>query len=496
MVVSVHTSCILSLKIFCYEHEKFEPVSRPSQILPIAILWYDLTDKFTSGLLFASALDAQHRNGKATIPRTPTNPTVHKPFAKRETPLPSKPTPAKVGTWDKPTQKPNTVEPAPTANVKESSTKKYPNHLMVPYQRAFSTPLTVSTTTEETSTTPAPITPITPNSRDPRLARAKREPTSSSSSETAPLSPKQLLQERSLSEGSSATPASRSSLDELPLIAKNSSAIYIPLNASSTLADPRLKTRKSTRIIFYLESQAAKHALQQQKRLNHYHDAKSGLPPKTSYTIIPYVARQVSNEEYDRLTNATPPGKRSNGSNYPPMCVSVTDCFNFGLVKPVTANAMYIELGDNENALAYEQIEMSNALIEREKQLNSQQIRLRLREKRQKRLQQQLNEKRSRTRPNAKATPADASSSYIATGKQVLKERPSAISSANTQISSDLLDFFSHEYKTETRAHVKHLLAELVGIFSEKYQVNINSAHKNEPVTAEQPVLPVQGSRI
>ena len=49
----------------------------------------------------------------------------------------------------------------------------------------------------------------------------------------------------------------------------------------------------------------------------------------------------------------------------------------------------------NENKLAYEHIEISNELIQREKQLNSQQIRLRLREKRQRRMQQQINEKQN-----------------------------------------------------------------------------------------------------
>jgi hypothetical protein len=41
------------------------------------------------------------------------------------------------------------------------------------------------------------------------------------------------------------------------------------------------------------------------------------------------------------------------------------------------------------------------------------------------------------------------------------------------------LDFFSREYKTENRPHVKHLLAELVGVFIEKYHVDCDQTTKN-----------------
>ncbi|CAF3839686.1 unnamed protein product [Rotaria sp. Silwood1] len=152
---------------------------------------------------------------------------------------------------------------------------------------------------------------------------------------TVPLFPQQLIQERSLSDGS--IKILKTSTDDPLLLIKTSTLISIPLNSSISLNDPRLKTFKQTRNIFYHELQAVKHALQQQKRLNHYYDLKNGLTPKASYTVISYIIRQVSNDEYERL------------------------------LKPKTYNQMYIDFEQNENRLAYEQIEMSNELIEREK---------------------------------------------------------------------------------------------------------------------------------
>jgi hypothetical protein len=260
---------------------------------------------------------------------------------------------------------------------------------MVPYTRLYShPPLFTSANTEEQQTnTPKPIS----NSRDPRLLRTKRE-IALISSETIPLSPQHLLHERSLSDSSSSSikPLQTSS-DELVLITKSSSLIYIPLNSSVSLIDPRLKTVKQTRGIFYLELQGVKHALQQQKRLNHYYDSKTGLVPKTSYTLVPFLIRVVPNDEYERILNDNNNtykfNKHSNSIDYSSLYVSVVDCLNFGFLKSKTNNQMYIDLEQHENQLAYEQIEISNELLQRERQLNSQQIRLRLREKRQRRTQ-------------------------------------------------------------------------------------------------------------
>jgi hypothetical protein len=395
------------------------------------------------------------------------------------------------GTWEGPNQDPTTPETPQSFNAIESSTvTKYPSHFMVPFHRVYSNPLAVLTSTLEQQQQPPQISPLPHqilSTRDPRLLRAKRE-SLLTSSETIPLSPQHLMPERSLSDGSKPT---KTSFDEPLLITKSSSVIYIPLISSTSLIDPRLKTLKQTRNIFYLELQAVKHALQQQKRLNHYHDPKSGLPPKTSYTLVPFLPRQVSNDEYERLlnddNNTFKFTKHSNGIDYSSLYILVDDCFNFGLLKPTKSKQMYVDLEQYENKLAYEQIEISNELVQREKQLNSQQIRLRLREKRQRKMQQQINDKKiydkqtfkpSLTSPLS-STSLTNSKLHIATGRQLLKEHEISSPSSHTHISTDLLDFFSREYKNETRPHVKHLLAELVGVFIEKYQDQHNPMGAN-----------------
>ncbi|CAF1486170.1 unnamed protein product [Adineta ricciae] len=479
--------------IFCYEHENFEPVSRPPQILPIAILWYDLKDKFppelTSIHLPKATLtqESQQRNGKSANGRVAIKTKTSKPTVS----IPDKMSTS--GTWNTPVPETSVTEHA-TTNPSDSSTitaAKYPSHLMVPYHRVYSTPAVVVTTSnEETSSN---IPQIVQSSRDPRLTRAKRD-RSSLSSDTNPLSPQSAQIERSLSENSSTT---KSLSDELVLITKSTSLIYIPLNSSSPLLDPRLKTLKSTRSVFFLEPQTVKHALQQQKRLNHYHDSKSGLPPRTSYSPVPYLVREVSNEEYERLINESNSScklnKHSNGVDYSALHISVFDCFNFGLVQPSATGSMCVDLERKENKVAYEQIEMCNELIQREKQLNSQQIRLRLRDKRQRRIQQHLDEKKNLERHSSKSTSLSPSlsansKSYIATGRKLLKDHQISSTSSTRQFSPDLFDFFSQEYRTETRSHVKQLIAELVGIFIEKYRTNPDVTKINDHLPEESDV--------
>jgi hypothetical protein len=350
---------------------------------------------------------------------------------------------------------------------------KYPSHFLVPFHRVYSNPSVPTSSIVEPSLQQKSTQQII-NSRDPRLIRTKRE-TISSSSETIPLSPQHLLNERSLSDGSVSTKIFKVPSDEPLLITKSTSVIYIPLNSSASLIDPRLKTLKQTRNIFYLELQSVKHALQQQKRLNHYYDPKSGLPPKTSYTLVPFLKRQVSIDEYERLLNDEHNtykfAKHSPSIDYSSLYISVVDCFNFGLTK---SNQAYVDLEQNENKLAYEQIEISNELIQREQQLNSQQIRLRLRERRQRRMQRQIYDKQNLKSSSSLSPSLSNSKLYMTTGRKLLKEHQISTITSNTHLSPVLLDFFSQEYKSENRPYVKQLLAEVVGIFMEKYHIEHN----------------------
>ena len=482
-------NCFSFLKIFCYEHENFQTISSPPQILPVAILWYDLIDRFSPELIPALIHESQHRNGKIInggkfIKKKTTIST-----GKSESSVLNKSSIPDSGVWEGP----------PQESPSEPSIAKYPSHCMIPYQRVYSTPSVMPSASVDKGVQQqqkANSTQQIDNSRDPRLVRMKRE-TVSNSSDTIPLSPQHLLNERSLSDGSASTTKKSVKVlsDELVLITKSTATIYIPLNCSTSLLDPRLKTLKQTRSIFYLELQAVKHALQQQKRLNHYYDRESGLPPKTSYTLIPFVARQVSLDEYEQLINDDQNTyqitKHSNGMDYSALHISVIDCFNFGLVKNTTSEQAYVDLEQSENQLAYEQIETSNQLIQRERQLNSQQLRLRLREKRQRRIQQQLNERKVHNKQKFKSASTieptlSDSKLHVTTGRQLLKEHRVSTMTTNTHPSPDVMEFLAREYQSENRSSVKHLLAELVGIFVEKYQIGQQNGDQDHSATESQ----------
>jgi len=341
-------------------------------------------------------------------------------------------------------------------------TSKYPSHFMVPFNRVYSTPNLNLPTNSEQQQQQQPVNSGQQinNSRDPRLARTKCEPISTSS-ETIPLSPQQQSSiERSLSDNSIRV---KTQSNGLTLITKTSSMIYIPLNSSVLLADPRLKTLKTTRVLCYLELQAVKHTIQQQKRLNHYCESKNSVIAKTIYSPIPFIRREVTQEEFERLlTEQTwKLTKHSNGSDFPPVYISVTDCYHFGFLHSSSDNnSMCIDLEKSDNRRAYEQLEISNDLIQREQQLKSQQMRLHLREKRQQRRIQQQNQF---TLPNSKM--------YVTKGRQLLKEHQLTNSIENHYLSMNFIDFFSREYRNETRPYIKHLLAEVVGVLLEKYEI-------------------------
>ena len=388
-----------------------QTISHPSQILPLAILWYDLKEKFSSELTSISQ-ESQQRSGKNiklgnSYKKKPAIKSIPKPILSLNN-----------GTWNDPTPDPPPISTTPT---------KYPSQFMIPYTSLY---------TSFSNSQPSTIY------RDPRLTRTI------SSSETIPLSPQNSLLEKTFSSKS------------------------IPLNSTTELIDPRLKTLKQTQNIFYLEINAVKHALQQQKRLNNYHDSKNGLiPKKTNYTLIPYLIRSISSDEYERNNQLS---KNSSHKDYSSLHISVIDCFHFGLQK--SNNQLYIDLEQNENQLAYEQIKISSQLIQHEQQLNSQEIRLHLRKKRQRKIQEHINEQNKQELSHSKI--------YMNTGRKFLKQHQ-GVTSSNNQISSELLDFFSYEYRHETRPHVKRILAELLGIFVEKYGLEHKQTVLNDSINKD-----------
>ncbi|CAF3881192.1 unnamed protein product [Rotaria sordida] len=412
---------LVSIKIFCYEHEDLKTLSRPSQILPLAILWYDLKEKFSSKLTSTSQESQQNNDKPIKLKNSNQNKSSIKSIPKPISTL-------NTGTWDDLTQE------STNTSIISTISNKYPSQLMLPLS-SFSN-----------------LQPLT-NYRDPRLIRTVI------SSEIIPLSPQHPINERSQLDGSSLKSINNT---------KKNSLINIPLNSTIELIDPRLPTYKSKQNIFYLELKAVKHALQQQKRLNnYYYNSKNNTKPKTNYTLIPFLIRSMSADEYETNNNNNKVSNQSSYSDYSSLFVSVVDCFHFGLKNP--NNKLYIDLEENDNKLAYEQINISNQLIQYEKQLNSQEIRLHLREKRQRKIQEYFNQQKKNQLANSRT--------YINLGRKVLKEHQiittsslsSSSSSSNQQISLELLDFFCYEYQHENRPNVKRLLAELIGVFVDKY---------------------------
>ncbi|CAF4014095.1 unnamed protein product, partial [Rotaria magnacalcarata] len=334
--------------IFCYEYNDLETVSHPSQILPLAILWYDLKEKFSSKLISTSQ-ESQKNHEKMNNSKNlnKAKPLLSKPISKPMSLL-------NTGTWDELTSditmSPEKKKIPPT----QTMPNKYPTQLMLPFS-SFSNLQQIV------------------NYRDPRLARTVI------SSETIPLSPRTPIHEKSQLDISLSTKPT--------VLAKRNPLTVIPLNSKTKLIDPRLQSDKSKHHVFYLESQAVKHALQQQKRLNNYHNSKNNTKPKTSYTIIPFTINSISLDEYESSKKVS---NQSLPTDCSPLCISVVDYFHFG-VKP-KHNQLYIDLEENENQLAYEQINISNHLIERQKQLGSQEIRLQLRERGQRKMDQFFNQ--------------------------------------------------------------------------------------------------------
>ena len=426
--------------------------------------------------------ESPYRNGKPINGRGVGNKKLFSPMAKSiftsSTQLGTLSSPLKTGTWEEPNQEATAVENVPALSTPEKVHTTYPRQFMVPFHRPYSHPSQNKALAIDPSTS---TVSQTVHSRDPRLMKTKRE-TALISSETIPLSPQHLLLERTLSDQSFSGRFIRTSPEGSLILTRGSSAaIPIPLNAILSLTDPRLATMTSTRTIFFLELQAVKHALQQQKRLNQYHDSKTGLAPKTSYILIPYETRQVSADEYERSLNDEQTSrqwkKSSHWSDYSSLHVSVVDCFSFGFSTTSTTVRSFIDLEEDENRIAFDQMKITSDLIERERQLNSQHRRLRLRERRHRRRQQQITERRlvkfksssSSNSPPVSSLVSPLSKITAASGRQMLKEYPLTCTLPNTHLSSDLLEFCSREYRHETRPQVKHLLAELVGVFIEKY---------------------------
>lgn len=427
--------CFRFIKIFCYEHQDFQTVSHPSQVLPLAILWYDLTEKF-SFKLPASSQEFQCNNEKKLKPKP-------KPLIK---PISNSISLLNTGTWDDPTQNTN-VTPAAKTVSKTCS----PSQLMSP---CMSLHTSFSNVKQSTS------------SRDPRLIRTV------SASETIPLSPQNSTPERT---HSGITLLSKTTAHDYA-----SNSVNIPLNSTTQLDDPRLPTLKTTQNIFYLEFNAVRHAKQQQQRLNNYYTSNTGLKPKTSYILIPFLSRLISSNKLESNNKAS---SHSSFTNYPSLYVSVIDCFHFGFQK--SPNHSFINLEENENRLAFEQLNVSNELIEHQKQLSSKEMHLRIREKRQRKMQEYLCEQNK--------TYLGESKTFMNIGRKLLKENQSETSLplallTNNRISLQLLDFFSYEYKHENRPNVKRLLAELMGVFVKKYGLESKQALVNEVQNA-----PVEG---
>lgn len=203
----------------------------------------------------------------------------------------------------------------------------------------------------------------------------------------------------------------------------------IPLDSTQQIIDPRLKTLKQTKSICYLDATKVQHALQQQKRLKSYFNSSL----KTIYILIPlHIHRQ----------------SLPSNNNSSSLIVPVTDCFAFGL--KLSADQLSIDLNEKQNQIAFEQMQIASQLNEQKRELQSQEKKFALRERK---FYEQT----------------EHSKIQMQNGRKFLKEYKLKNNELITCLPNDLVEFIVKEYRHETRVHIKHILAELMGVFLEKY---------------------------
>lgn len=478
-------------KVYCYEHKDFETISCPKQILPIAIVWYNLNGTLFSDSFF---LTSKTSNGTRVI-----NESNHRVKSRlndttsiEKTNGHSRCTSSESIKSEMGIISPHTTNKSwngvqiefDSTNIGANRIVDEQNHTIVNLQPSSTIPSIVH---EEVLVKNVLINHSpSRNNRDPRLSQNKSSSTLKSS-ENVLSSPTPTLIEKSINDVSNSkcvTPTT----EESSLVPKTTSSLpstVIPLVSNVSLVDPRPKITDGSRMVALLDIQIFKFVMQQQRRLNHYYESKTTVNRKTFYRPVPCQVRRVSVDQYQRLSNQNQLNGLVTGEsqkhNYPLLNVSVVDFFEFGFSSASTTPSNYIELNSPESKLAYDQMEQSNDLIRRESQLNSQQIRLGIRENRQKKVREQMREIRSNLTKTSIQT-----KKYVISGRQFLKEYPVKTSENNTTVSKELLEFLSREYRHETRSNVKHVLAELVGIFVEKYGLDTSIGENPSTTTSEQ----------
>ena len=392
--------------------------------MPLAILWYDVKERFS--FKSKSKSEESHKRNEQLI--------MSKALSNERSLV--KATLTSTSSLKTDTRSSLTENKTMTTTTGQITSTEYPSHLMLPSSSLY---------TSFTNVKPSR------NNHDSRLVKTSNIP-----SQVIPLSPQNARPQ------SDTIASLQSAIHE-----QEFSLINIPLNSTVQLIDPRLTNIKSRQNIFYLESKAVKRALEQQKRLNNYYNSQCDSKPKTSYTLIPFFIRSIPFDEYKQHDQIV---KNSSDFHCPSLSISVIDCFDFGIT--TTNKRSYVDLKRKKNKLAYEQINISNQLIQHEKKLSSREIRLQLREKRQRKIEENMNKRKEKH--------LSYSNVCIHTGRKLLKEHQLVTSSlsSNRQISTELLDFLSNEYQYESRPYVKSLLAELVGIFVEKYGLQ----HKQDDI--------------
>ena len=399
-------------------------MARPAQILPIAILWYDLGKgvSFDFPTVFH---EPEQVNGRTIQVK----PIVKKPSPSKSVDLLA-PLPNKVIQHD--------LKEVPVASsIATITPTKYPNQFMSPQHRLQSYSSLYTSFSD----------------RSQSIQRQDLVPTAPP--ETIPLSAQKPAVARSQSEVPLSSDAS-----------ERKKSKTIPFDSTAALTDPRLTSSKAPRTTLYLESSAVQRVVKQQQRLNQYCTSNKNSVPKTAYRLIPLIAHPVS--LVDRGKTNPSSSSEPTLKTYIPLDVSVIDCLQFGF--KVTGDEQCIDLEQHENRSAYAQIKTSNQLIEQEKRLSSRELRLRWREKRLRRLQEH--------ELHAKKCDSSASSSELAVqsamhtenGRKLLDEHR-LTASPNRCLSTELVHFFAYEYHHETRLHVKRLLAEVIGVLAEKYEL-------------------------
>lgn len=196
----------------------------------------------------------------------------------------------------------------------------------------------------------------------------------------------------------------------------------IPLETNDSQVDPRAKSLASKKL----------HLVLPKKRPS---DRSS-----TNFSMIPFFNRTENGENCPKSIQVKP------------FSIEVVDFFD--LTQRTSTEENFIDLEDPKNGTIFEKLQLQEQKNRKTKRFRS-------------------DESNSKNEQKAKKIRRDDFKIHFEKGRAALKSR-TLKEDFQPKFSDEILDFFSNEYRRENRLHVKRILAELTGIFIEKYPQKLN----------------------